>query len=123
MTRNPNVSQVYGSLSLLAQVYSSKPDKDDSDSWPAYIFMVVSIAVIYVAVTLHVMRNHVQHCRNIIVIEVKSFVKKIRLTSRNSENVPLLYRCAYLLWYYFGLVFLLRMLRRRWRRKEPQLPI
>ncbi|WKT39782.1 hypothetical protein QSH57_001601 [Fusarium oxysporum f. sp. vasinfectum] len=94
---------VFGILTLIAQVYSGKPQKDDSESWPLYITMVVS----------HVAK----HGRLLI-----AYFKKTAESAEGNPETGSLRRFIAWLWKHSGCAFFLRYLVRLLRNEQQLLP-
>jgi hypothetical protein len=117
------MAQVFAILSLIAQVYGSKPQKGNEESWPEYIFLVASFIVICIAGILYMLRKHVALHGKALVGKLNGFARVMRLGLRNSTMADWLMKCFYWVWYYSGLAFLYGILKRRFRREDPGLPI
>ena len=135
--RKAYVPQVFAILSLIAQVYSGKPQKGDEASWPGYLFLVASFLIICIAGILYMLRNHlicvsdiwhalrkhIAHYGKVSALKVKMTLKTKSVDLRSSLRTVSLAKCAYYICFYSGLVFLFRILKKRLRREETILPI
>ncbi|GKU19319.1 unnamed protein product [Fusarium langsethiae] len=74
-------------LSLIAQVYSGKPQKGDEASWPGYLFLVASFIVICIAVILYMLRKYVTIHGKALVAKLNGTLWMARLGLRRSPIV------------------------------------
>jgi hypothetical protein len=68
------------------------------------------------------LRSHIAHQGEILMLRVKVFIKTKRLVLRNTLRVGLWKECAYFIWYY-SWFYLFRILKKCLGREEPRLPI
>ncbi|KAI1067962.1 hypothetical protein LB507_004501 [Fusarium sp. FIESC RH6] len=111
------VMVVFAILTLIAEVYSGKPQKGDEASQPGYIFLVASFSFICIAGILYMLRIHIAEYMK----KAKGFIKTKRSALRNSQVVVMLIKFACHI--YSRLTSLFRILRRCWRREGSVLPI
>ncbi|KAF5603050.1 arginyl-trna synthetase [Fusarium pseudocircinatum] len=113
---------VFGILTLIAQVYSGKPQKDDPESWPLYIAMVVLFVVICTAGILYIIRRRVTRLGNALLAYFKERLGTIKEKSKNNSKTETIQRCIGWLWAKLGGAGLPPYIMRILGRKEHLLP-
>ncbi|KAL3605904.1 hypothetical protein FPOAC2_00855 [Fusarium poae] len=110
-------------LSLIAQVYSGKPQKGDEASWPGYLFLVASFIVICIAGILYMLRKHVAYYSKALGAKLNGLLRMARLGLRYDTVIRLATRVLGWTWHQSGFGFFVGVLKQRLRREEPGLPV
>ncbi|CAG1995314.1 unnamed protein product [Fusarium graminearum] len=89
-----NMTQAFAILSLVAQVYSGKPQKGDEESWPGYLFLVSSFIVICAAGILYMLRKHVALHGKALLAKFNGFLTTTGLDLRYNSMISWLLQKA-----------------------------